>query len=273
MADEERVRPGFGSFEFDLDDTVTPGGSVVYEYAEPVLHGPGESDPVLASELEHHIARHLGPVEEVFHEAFSEVVEVEVLRVDPTDERPFHVLVTCGMAQRPMAVPPGVAGSRYGELVLSLPVEWGFDDADVEGDAGWPVRLLQDLARLPHQYGTWLGQDHTVPHGDPAESYAPDTFLCGCILEAPAHLPKEFRRLGLTDGRSVEFLCVTPLYADEIDYKLSIGAEALMERFVELEISMVIDPARPCTVHPDLPGALAPPRSKVLGTPWWRQCN
>ena len=269
MSDEERSRTAVAAFETENDDLSTPA-SLAYDSVEPLLYGPAERDPVLAAGVEHHLACHVGPVEEVFHET-STVLEVEVLRVGPTEERPFHVLVTCGMAQRAMSVPRGLSDWSLAELVMALPEDWCFDDAEIEGDAGWPIRLMQNLARFPHQYDTWLGLDHTVPGGQPGETYAPDTDLGGCILEVPGYLPETFRRLDLSDGRSLHFLHVTPLYADELDYKLALGAEALLQRFDELRMPMVLAPGRPCVVNPDHPGTLSESRSMVRGTPWWRR--
>ena len=232
--------------------------------------GRGERDPVLAAEVERHLASHVGPVEEVFHET-STILEVEVLRVEPTEERPFHILTTCGMAQRAMSVPQGLGDWSHAELMMALPKDWCFDDPEIEGDAGWPIRLLQDLARFPHEYESWLGLDHTVPCGEPGETYAPYTHLSGCILEVPGYLPETFRRLDLSDGRSLYFLHVTPLYADEMDYKHTLGAEALLQRFDETRMSMVLAPDRPCVVNPLHPGVMSEPRGTVRGTPWWRQ--
>jgi hypothetical protein len=244
-----------------------------YEYSEPFLDGPAEKDPVLASELERHIAGHIGPVEEVFHEPYSDVVEIEVLRIEPTEERPYHVLMTCGMAQRAMSVPLGCADNAYAELTLALPAEWSFDDADIDGDGGWPIRLLRELARFPHENGTWLGALHTVPYGDGSETYALDTYLCGCILETPTHLPEAFRHLELSDGRSLQILQVTPLYIEELDYNLALGADTLMARFDELDFDRVVDPGRPCVVNPALPGAFGSASGPIRGTPWWRRSN
>lgn len=269
MSDEERSRMAVAAFDLEADELSTPA-SLAYDLVEPLLYGPAERDPVLAAEVEHHLACHVGPVEEVFHET-STVLEVEVLRVEPTEERPFHILTTCGMAQRAMSVPAGLADWNLAELVMALPRDWCFDDDEIEGDAGWPIRLLQDLARFPHQYDTWMGLDHTMPCGEPGETYAPDTHLAGCILEVPGYLPETFRRLDLSDGRSLHFLHVTPLYADELDYKLTLGSEALLQRFDELRMSMVVSPDRPCVVNPDHPGILSEPRSMVRGTPWWRR--
>ena len=269
MSDEERSPRAVVAFDAEVEERSAP--SLVYDYVEFLLDGPAERDPVLAVEMERHLACHVGPVEEVFHEMSSGALEVEILRVEPTEERPFHILTTCGMAQRAMKMPDGLTDWCFAELVLALPKDWCFDDAEVEGDAGWPIRLLQELARLPHEADTWLGLDHTVPFGEPGESFAPDTHLCGCLLEVPGYLPETFRRLDLSDGRSLHFLHVTPLYADELDYKATLGTESLLERFDEVRMPITVNPERPCVVNPDHPGATSESRGAVRGTPWWRR--
>ncbi|MDA8017528.1 MAG: suppressor of fused domain protein [Thermoanaerobaculia bacterium] len=270
MSDDERSSRTVVDFEAESEERKAPAG-LIYDYSDFLLCGPAVRDPVLAAEVERHLACHVGPVEEVFHDPTSEALDVEILRVGPTDERPFHLLTTCGMAQRAMAVPQELADQSLIELTLALPPSWCFDDAEVEGDAGWPIRLLQDLARLPHQVETWLGIDHTVPCGEPGETFAPDTLLCGCLLEDTGFLPETFGRLDLSDGRSLRFLHVTTLYSDELDFKIALGAEALLERFEELRMPRVVDPDRLCSVNPDHPGVVAQPRSTVRGTPWWRR--
>jgi hypothetical protein len=100
----------------------------------------------------------------------------------PTAGRPFAVLVTSGMSARPMNVPFGVARRRErenAELCMLLPAAWPLAVAAAHGapeeSAYWPIRLLRELARLPHEQGTWLGVGHAVPHGAPYAQGLPFT--------------------------------------------------------------------------------------------------
>jgi hypothetical protein len=92
----------------------------------------------------------------------------------------------------------------------------------------WPLRLLKWLARFPHEFGTWLGFGHTVPHGDPPGPFAADTELCGAILLPPVLGPDGFERVEAAE-RTINVFAVIPLYADEMDLKLT----------------ELVDPARP----------------------------
>ena len=60
------------------------------------------------SKISGHIgAGSLGKFERVRHEIVSELVHVDVYWVKASSERPYHVLVTSGMSDRPMTVPAG----------------------------------------------------------------------------------------------------------------------------------------------------------------------
>jgi hypothetical protein len=145
------------------------------------------------------------------------------------------------MAQRPMA------NGRFAELVIVLAPDWpGPDDPGFDA-ARWPYGLLQELAVLPHRFGTDLGTGHTVPNGDPPEPYAPDTEMCGVLLFPPVLQPDGFESLTVGE-REIRFLGVFPLYAAEMNFKLAQGLEALIDRFDAAEVSEALVPRRPSVV-------------------------
>lgn len=193
--------------------------------------------------VEAHVEAHLGEVAVVWHELVSLHVHVDVLIVEPTQERPWRTLVTVGMSQFPML---GEGGETwYAELVMALPPDWAIERP--EGGASWPLTLLQFLARLPHQYDTLLWTGHTVPNDDPPQPYAESTSLCGALI-APLLLgPDELATLP-HDGHEISFLSVIPLHAAEMDYKLANGTAALYDRLDEAELSELLDERRPSAV-------------------------
>ena len=70
-------------------------------------------------------------------------------------------------------VPEDAGAETRAELMIALPAEWKLADSQLEDERWyWPIRNLKALARLPHEYETWLGFGHTVPNGDPPEPYA-----------------------------------------------------------------------------------------------------
>lgn len=186
--------------------------------------------------LMQHLQYHLGPAGPVWQELGSERVHVDVHVFPPGAGRPFAVLVTSGMSALPMKVPPGVARRRereYAELCMLLPAAWPLAVAASHGtpeeSAYWPIRLLRELARLPHEQGTWLGVGHAVPHGEPYVDGGPFT---AAVLVRPT-------RLGATETvpgePPVSLLQVVPLTASELAQKNEQGLEGLLR---------VLDPRR-----------------------------
>lgn len=47
--------------------------------------------------------------------------------------------------------------------MLFLPENWPTSsDAFKDDKYYWPIKLLKQLARFPHEYNTWLGYGHTI---------------------------------------------------------------------------------------------------------------
>lgn len=188
-----------------------------------------------------HVTAHLGPVAWVYHEFLSDLVHIDVHVVAPTPERDFHTLVTCGMSDRAMTVPAGVPSPPFAELVLHLPADW-----QVTND--WPLRWLKVLARMPHEFSTWLDVWHTMPNGDPPEPFAPDTGLCALMVTPPVLAPAGFELLTTESGKEIAFHEVLPLHADELALKLAEGTDALIERLDAAGVQPIVDPSRPSCV-------------------------
>jgi hypothetical protein len=224
-----------------------PHGQTIRHEARTREFEPAIGDSASIEAISDHIERYIGPVEMVWHEIVSDLVHIDVHHVAPSDDRPFHTLITSGMSDLPMTVPEEAEGcSQFAELMLCLPPDWRISKEAFEDERWyWPVRWLKMLARLPHEYETWLGQGHTVPNGDPPEPFAPNTKLCCCLILPPMTVPEEFRLLTVSDEKTIEFFGVVPIYQEEVDFKLKHGAEPLVNRFLEFEITELLDIKRP----------------------------
>jgi hypothetical protein len=216
---------------------------------------PAFGDTDIIDAVSKHVEHHLGEFS-VFHEILSHLVHLDVFMVNPTEEMPFYKLVTCGMSERRMTVPDEVADDpefpQFAELTICLPPTWpGMETGDTSAfkdeNVYWPIRWLKQLARLPHEYDTFLGYGHTVPNGDPPEPFASKTKLC-CMLVGPsAVLPEAFQTLDLPDRR-VHFFALWPLHKNETDLKLKKGADSLIELFDKHNITDLLNPARPSVI-------------------------
>jgi hypothetical protein len=230
------------------DEEISAGGSRIYRHDAPA----GEPEIALGDEqlieaVSGHVERHIGPIEQVFHELVSPTVHLDVLCVDPSDERPWFTLVTCGMSAKPMRAPE--PGLTHAELALALPPDWPMEQEAWRDERHyWPIRLLKFLGRLPHEYDTWLGNGHTIPNDDPPAPYAPGTALCGAIVAAPQLPPESFGLLERPAG-PVRFYGVVALHAAEMRFKLDRGADDLYDRLAAAGVSELVDPGRAAAVE------------------------
>jgi len=218
----------------------------------------GDSENI--DRISDHIERHIGPIAGVFHEIVSPLVHIDIHVVEPAPNRNHYTLVTSGMSDRPMNTPAELPQCRYAELMLCLPPDWPMKREQWEDERNyWPIRLLKMLARLPHEYETWLGLMHTIPNGDPPQPYAAGTQLCGAILLPPVATGLDFHELIVGPEKSIAFYAIVPLHADEMELKLKKGAEALFDGFDEYNVSEILDPSRPSSL-----GSRTKPKKK-----WW----
>lgn len=227
----------------DETPELSESGNPIYRHKsreKPFEPAFGDADHIRL--IESHIANHLGEPATVFHELVSDLVHLDVHIVPPRPNRNFYTLVTTGMSARSMTVPPGREELSYSELLISLPPGWKLEEESLKDERNyWPIRLLKMLARLPHQYNTWLGDAHTVPNGDPARQYAPNAAFCGAMIAPPILVPAEFRALTVSPEMKIYFRSVLPLYREEMELKLKQGAEELFDRFDKHRVCELVD--------------------------------
>jgi hypothetical protein len=231
----------------DDDCEFSESGSPVYRHAPRDREfEPAVDDKRVIEAVSRHVGRYVGKVEHVFHEIVSDLVHIDVHLVPPHRHRPFVTLVTSGMSSLPMTLPPDCDAPSYAELLLCLPPDWPLDQDDFKDEANfWPIRLLKFLARLPHEYDTWLGVGHTIPNGDPPAPFDPSTELCCALIVPPSLFDERFNELALSDDKVLQFYALMPLYREEMEFKLRHGTEALLRRFASVGICEVLDPQRP----------------------------
>jgi hypothetical protein len=221
-------------------------------FSKILRHGPpGEDTSLTASKsganVERHIETHLGKASLVIHEIASRYVHIDVHVVPPQPGRDFYTLVTSGMSDKPMRAPKQAEGLEYAELMLCLPSAWKMKEYELMSEEtwnrDWPVIWLRQLARFPHEYKNWLFWGHSVPNGDPAVPFTPDTKLCGWVLLEPRLVDDAFKVMTI-DGRNTLFHAAVPVYKEEMDLKIREGAEKLQDLFVASGITELVNPKR-----------------------------
>jgi hypothetical protein len=228
-------------------DERSEGGSPIYRHTEiaPSDGGVAHADD---ERLVKHMEACFGVQGMVFHEIVSDRVHIDVHMVPPTDDRPCYVLMTSGMSGLPMTVPDEMedrASWTHAELCLLLPPGWKLDQGAFSDERNyWPIRLLKQLARLPHEFGTWLGYGHSIPNGDPPEPYCKGIALTGAIVIPPFVFGSEF--FEVPGEPPIHVYQVLPVTTREMDYKLEHGADDLFERLETKfpEVYGPIDPSR-----------------------------
>jgi hypothetical protein len=196
--------------------------------------------------MERHLDACFGKTERfVFHELYSPTVHVDVHVIPPSAAHPYVRLVTCGMAELPMKVPAEFSDSPYAELTIALPAEWPIRKMTRKRRAGWPLQVLKELARLPHDHSTHLWDGHTIPWGEP---FAPGTLMSNLIVLPPEQVPEGFDELECR-GETVNILGLIPLHEDELQLCLNEGVEVLWELLETAGVTDVVDPRRPSVVQ------------------------
>src|SRR3954452_1351691 len=220
------------------------GGSRIFRHEQSAPGTSSVGDAALVEAISSHIARHYNMPEAVLlHPEESSYVAIDVHVVLPKPNRPVYVAVTSGMSERPMK------DGRSAELMLLLPPTWPAPDTpEFHDERGyWPYRLLQDLARLPHEFDTVLWWGHTVPNDDPPRPYAKGAGFTGALIAPPVIAPDGFETLE-HDGREITFFAVWPLYTDEMQVKLDDGLERLAELMDEARLLEIVEIGRPSVV-------------------------
>ena len=199
-------------------------------------------DPRRLKALSTHIEEHIGPIDYVFHELVSEYVHIDVHRVPPQKHRPYYTLITSGMSEQSMTVPNGAESLRFTELMICLPAHWRLNMEDFRDERNyWPIRLLKIMARLPHEFRTWLGLSHSVPNGEPPRPYAPNTKFCCSVIVPPLTCPDAFRTLRIDAEQTIHFYAVLPLYREELSCKLNEGMSVLIDRLDGARVTELIN--------------------------------
>ena len=210
---------------------------------------PAIGDEQNIEAISEHIEKHIGKIEIVFHEIVSDLVHIDVHWVKPTEQFPFHTLVTSGMSDKPMTVPEGLDDHKYSELCILLPVDWQIDgtsyitmeEAFKNENNYWPIRWLKAIARFPHEYDTWVGHGHTIPNGENADPFADNTKL-GCMILFPSlSLGGQFFTLKINEQKTINFYCLYPLYKEEMNFKLKNGSDALLDKFEKYNLTDIVD--------------------------------
>jgi hypothetical protein len=152
---------------------------------------------------------------------------IDVLVYGPQMARNFYTIITSGMSDQLMPLPPdGGKGSRRIEIFMRVPEVKVTPNAE---DLPWEIKLLLKVARLPFDGNRWLGPFQEMTNGNPPKPIAPGSQLIASILLPPLYENAAFNE-GLTHngGPHVDFLLLDFLTLAECAYRQNNGRAALL---------------------------------------------
>ncbi|WP_196887283.1 suppressor of fused domain protein [Aureivirga sp. CE67] len=180
----------------------------------------------------------------VFDEIKSKTIHRDIYFIKATDDRPYHILLSCGMSALPMAIPEGIESSEFVETMILLPKDWNLEYESFNDEKNyWPIRIMKEIMMLPHKNKTWFGYGHTYGLEE-EEEFAEGIGFNSIMLAYSIELSDDFTQIELENGKVVDIYTLIPLYKEELEFKKEYGATALLERFDKFEIEEIVEIGR-----------------------------
>lgn len=192
--------------------------------------------------IDYHLDQFFGKDEDivVLDEIKSEIIHRDIYIIKANENRPFHILLSCGMSALPMNIPNDIDSSEFCEVMMLLPKDWNINYESFDDERNyWPFRLIKELMMLPYSDKTWLGYGHTFGHEED-EEFAEGVGFKSVLLANSMELSSEFTEIELENGKVIDIYTLIPLYKDELEFKKENGTYSLLERFDEFGIEEVI---------------------------------
>ena len=147
--------------------------------------------------------------------------------------------MTTGLSDFEMKVHEKHAGEEWKELYILIPSYWDLaDEADV--NMNWVFDWLTKLKNYVITNETWLGHGHTLPTGKEMQQISPNMRQNHFMLSDPIELAEELAPIQVGD-KSIGFLALIPIFADEMDYKQGKGTAKLFAKFALQNITEKLD--------------------------------
>ena len=176
-----------------------------------------------------------GEFQNVLHEVVSTDIHLDLALIPPQEDRDYYTLCTIGAGAYRMEIErdirTGYHLSEHSEYIMYLPSDWKLDSESLkEEDNYWPIRLLNNTARIPVWNETWFTMGHTVGSED-GEPYSEKYPYNSAILTYPApFVATREDKCNLSSGKTILFHHVLPITQEELEFKNENGTAALLER-------------------------------------------
>lgn len=151
----------------------------------------------------------------------------------------LRILMTTGLSDHQMKVHEKHTGEEFKELYFLIPSYWDLNDVK-DANMNWVFDWLSKLKKYIISNDTWLGHGHTLQTGKEMNPISPNMKQNHFILSDPIELTVELAPVQLK-GKSIGFLALIPIFADEMDYKQGKGTAKLFAKFALQNITEKLD--------------------------------
>ena len=199
--------------------------------------------------MEDHIIEYFGNISRTIHVKDSENLDLRIYVIEPTKEKDFYTIVTCGMGVYKMELPDDFKDTDLDriELLMYLSPAWNMDLAlskptglitggtvtpifgSMYDEWNYPVKVLKNLAQAPVNNDSYFVMGNIM---DDEEPLSPSTNDTGGILISPAYISEEGCVCTLPDGEKVRFLQVMPIQTYEIDRAADLDQSLIFHRMI-----------------------------------------
>ena len=149
------------------------------------------------------------------------------------------IVMTDGLRDFEMPVPKKLAERAHNELYFCLPSYWEIDDPKNR----WIFDWLQRLARYAVEKRVFFAHGHTIPNHNPAVAFSDTMKQKYLLMLDPEYLKNEMTPMKLED-KTVHFLAITPIFEDEMDYKMGKGTNKMQKKLASKGITELLDDYR-----------------------------
>lgn len=195
-----------------------------------ILYSEKDEDEVVEC-----IKEDYGDFQNVLHEVVSTDIHLDVALIPPQEDRDYYTLCTIGAGAYRMEIERDIRIehhlSEHSEYIMYLPSDWKLDEESLNDEANyWPIRLLNNTARLPLLTDSWFTIGHTTgtEEGMP---YSEEYPYNSAILTYPApFVATRENKCNLSSGKTILFHHILPITQEELEFKNENGTEALLKR-------------------------------------------
>ena len=162
---------------------------------------------------------------------------IQVNMIPATLDRPFVTFFTLGMSRKDMKMPGNLLGFEHAEMFIQLPGDWPISPLGlVLPNYGWIVNKVPEIGEFLHQSGNYIAPPVSMmSNEEPPQPYVKDLrFNAMLFVHREETMPR-------SDGKTVHFYRLLPLYPEERDRYLEGGPPALLTGFHQHNVGFVVD--------------------------------